>query len=122
MVNFVIQMKRKQEKNQEKNRDGVVMLLSCLHGLCTFPNMVIHINIARKSGKKEKKRTDMMQTVLDNIGVLFTWSVHISKYGKQCKYNQKIRKKREKKNRHDVDCYGQCWSSVYMVCAHFQIW
>ena len=48
-------MKEKQEKNQEKNRDGVVMLLSGLHGLCAFPNMVIDVNIARKSGKKRKK-------------------------------------------------------------------
>ena len=36
------------------------MLLSGLHGLCAFPNMVIDVNIARKLGKKEKKRTDMM--------------------------------------------------------------
>ena len=56
MVNFVISDERKQEKNQEKNRGGVVMLLSCLHGLCAFPNMVIDVNIARKSGKKEKKK------------------------------------------------------------------
>ena len=84
-------------KNSEKNRGGVAMLLSCLHGLCAFPNMVIDVNIARKLGKKEKKRTDMMQTVVDNIEVLFTWSVHISKYGKQCKYSQKNQKKMEKK-------------------------
>ena len=70
MVNFVI--------SDEKNRNGVVMLMSCLHGLCAFPNMVIDVNIARKSGKKGKKRKDMMQTVGDNIRVLFTWSVHIS--------------------------------------------
>ena len=54
MVNFVIQMK-KIGKNREKNRDGVVMLLSYLHGLCAFPNMAIDVNIARKSGKKRKK-------------------------------------------------------------------
>ena len=48
-------------------------------------------------GKKGKKRIDMMQTVVDNIGVLFTWSVHISKYGKYCKYSQKNQKKNEKK-------------------------
>ena len=124
MVNFVIsdEKKKNRKKIRKKNRDGVVMLLSCLHGLCAFPNMVSDVNTVRKSGRKEKKRTDMMQTVVDNVGVLFTWSVHISKYGKQCKYSQKIRKRREKKNRHDIDCYGQCWGSVYMVCAHFQIW
>ena len=27
--------------------------------------------------------------------------------------------KMEEKNRHDVECYWQCWSSAYMVCAHF---
>ena len=81
MVNFVISDEKNRKKIRKKNRDGVVMLLSCLAGLCAFPNMVIDVNIARKSGKKEKKRTDMMQTVVDNIGVLFTWSVHISKYG-----------------------------------------
>ena len=98
------------------------MLLSCLHGLCAFPNMVIDINIARKSGKKREKRTDMMQTVVDNTGVLFTCSVCISQYGNRCKYTQKIRKKRETKNGHDVDCCWQYWGTVYMVCAHFQIW
>ena len=51
---------KKWEENQQKNRDGVVMLLSCLHGLCAFSNMVIDVNIARKSGEKEKKTTDMM--------------------------------------------------------------
>ena len=55
MVNFVISDERKQGKIQEKNRDGVVMLLSCLHGLCAFPNMVIDVIIARKSEKKRKK-------------------------------------------------------------------
>ena len=83
MANFVISDEKNRKKIRKKNRDGVVMLLSCLHGLCTFPNMVIDVNIARKSGKKrERKRTDMMYTVVDNIGVLFTWSVRISKYGK----------------------------------------
>ena len=28
---------------------------------------------------------------------LFTWSVHTSKYGKQCKYSQKMRGKKRKK-------------------------
>ena len=46
MANFVI--------SNEKTRDGVVMLLNCLHSLCAFPNMVIDVNIARKSGKKEQ--------------------------------------------------------------------
>ena len=46
-----------------------------------------------------------MWTVVNNVGVLFTWSVHISKYGNQHKYNQKIRQNQEKKKRHDVDRY-----------------
>ena len=92
MVNFVISEEKIGTKSGKK-RDGVVMVLSHLHDLCTFPNMVINVNIARKSGEKEKKRIDMMQTVVDNIGVLFTWSVHISKNGDQHKYSQTIRKK-----------------------------
>ena len=49
-------MKKIGRKSGKKNRDGVVMLLSCLPGLCAFPNMVIDVNIARKSGKKGKKK------------------------------------------------------------------
>jgi hypothetical protein len=45
--------------------------------------MVINANIARKSGKKGKKRRNIMSTVVDNVGVVFMWSVHISKYGVQ---------------------------------------
>ena len=42
----------------------------------------------------------MMQTVMDNVGVVFTWSVRISKYGNWHKYSHKVRGKKEKKNRH----------------------
>ena len=52
--------------------------------------------IGTKSGKKQGWCGDGAEP--------FTWSVRISKYGNQCKYSQKIRRKREKKNRHDVDC------------------
>ena len=31
------------------------MLGYCLHGLCAFPNMVIDVNIARKSEEKNSK-------------------------------------------------------------------
>ena len=63
--------------------------------------MVSGANIAKKSEKKDKQRIDMMQTVMDNVGVLFTWSVLISKYGNQHKYSHKVRgKKKQKKNRH----------------------
>ena len=55
MANFVILDEKNRKEIREKNRDGVVMLLSYLHGMCTFSNMVIDINIARQSGKKRKK-------------------------------------------------------------------
>ena len=42
------------------------MLGYCLHGLCTFSNLVISENIGRKS-EKEKKRIDMMWTVIGNV-------------------------------------------------------
>ena len=34
---------------------------------------------------------------------------------------RKSGKKREE-NSQNVDCCLQCWGTVYMVCAHFQIW
>ena len=46
MVNFVISDEKNRKKIREKNRDGVVMLLSCVPGLCAVPNMVIDVNIA----------------------------------------------------------------------------
>jgi hypothetical protein len=42
--------------------------------------MVINAYIARKKGKKRRK---IMYTVVEKVGVVFTWSVHISKYGVQ---------------------------------------
>jgi hypothetical protein len=47
--------------------------------------MVINANMARKSGKKEKKRKNIICTVVDDVGVVLTWSVRISKHGK-CGY------------------------------------
>ena len=44
-----------------------------LHALCTFPNKVICENIAIKAEKQYKN------SVNDNVGVLFKWSLHISK-------------------------------------------
>ena len=52
----------------------VMMLGYCLHGLCTFPNMVINAKIMRKSGKKGETSC----VLVDNVKVQFTWSVHIS--------------------------------------------
>ena len=74
------------EKKREKEQTLILlltMLVHCSCGLCTFPNMVINANIARKSGGKRQKRIDMMQTVVDSVGVVLTWSVHISKQGNQ---------------------------------------
>ena len=90
-------MKRQMQINV--NNAGVLFT----YGLCAFPNIVINKKVTRKSGKLRRKRTDMMQTVVNNVGVLFMWSVHISKYGNQHKYNQKIRQNQEEKNRGDVD-------------------
>jgi hypothetical protein len=39
--------------------------------------MVINANIA----KKGEKRRNIMYTDVANVGVVFTWSVHIAKYG-----------------------------------------
>ena len=36
---------------------------------------------------------------MDNVGVVFTWSVRVSKYGNYDKYSHKVREKKEK-NRH----------------------
>ena len=49
---------KKSAKSQEKEgRHDVYLLLMLryIHGLCTFPNMVINVNILRKSGKIRKK-------------------------------------------------------------------
>ena len=50
---------RKSGKNQEKKERHYVKLLLMLryslHGLCALPNMVIKVNIARKSEKKSEK-------------------------------------------------------------------
>ena len=56
---------KKSAKSQEKERRHDVYLLLMLkynvHGLCTFPNMVININILRKSGKNEDTDVDHCQ-------------------------------------------------------------
>ena len=50
---------KKLAKSQEKEGRHDVYLLMTLrynvHGLCTFPTMVINVNILRKSGKIRKK-------------------------------------------------------------------
>ena len=38
----------------------LIMLRYSLHGLCAFPNMVINVNIVRKSGKiRKNEETDV---------------------------------------------------------------
>ena len=68
----------------------VMMLGYCSHGLCTLPNMVInakimrkiiHINILRKSEKNQEKMKRQMEIIVNNVGALFTWYMHISQYG-----------------------------------------
>ena len=44
------------------------MLGYCSHGLCAFPNMVIKVNIATKSGKKGETYVALS----DNVEALFT--------------------------------------------------
>ena len=58
------------------------MLGYCLHGLCAFPNIVIHENIAKKSEKWEEKNRHDVDCYCGNVAAVLTWSVHISKYGK----------------------------------------
>ena len=48
--------------------------------MCAFPNIVISKNIWIKS---KKNSIDMVLTIFNNVGVLFTWSVHISKYSNE---------------------------------------
>ena len=54
---------RKSGKNQEKKERHDVKLLMMLryslHGLCAFPNMVIKVNIPRKSEEKSGKNRDI---------------------------------------------------------------
>ena len=40
--------------------------------------MVISANIVTKSGKIKNKKNRHLDTVVDNVGALFMWSVHIS--------------------------------------------
>ena len=50
-------MPRTSEKNGvASHRPSSTMLVYCLHHLCAFPNMVIHANIIKRSGKIRRKR------------------------------------------------------------------
>ena len=71
-----VNIMRKSGKNQEKKERHdvklLIMLRYSLQGLCAFPNMAIKTKIARKSEKIRKKQKYMMQTIANNVGVLFT--------------------------------------------------
>ena len=56
----------------------LIMLRYSLHGLCTFPNMVINAKIMRKLGKNQKKKAETSCVLVVNVKVQFTWSVRIS--------------------------------------------
>ena len=47
----------------------IVNNVGCLHGLCTFLNMVISENIAKQTSNSR----GMVLTIVDNVGVLFTY-------------------------------------------------
>ena len=51
--------KKIKKKWRDRWRSLSTMLVHCLHGMCTFPNMVINRMITRKSGKLRKKRIDI---------------------------------------------------------------
>ena len=68
-------VRRKKSRHDVALFDNVEALFT---GLSAFPNMATNVNIAMQQGKK---RIDKMETLVDNDGVVFTWSVHISKYG-----------------------------------------
>ena len=54
-VNIMRKLGRKSGKKERHDVELSIILRYSLHGLCTFLNMVIHINIARKSEKNWKK-------------------------------------------------------------------
>ena len=58
MVSNVNIMRKSGKIRKKKERHDVellIMLRYSLHGLCAFPNMVIKVNIARKSENNQKK-------------------------------------------------------------------
>ena len=71
-----------------------MMLVHYLHGVCTFPNMVIDANMPRTSEKNGAGLHRPSSTML-------VYCLH-----HLCAFPNMVIQ----------------WSSVYMVCAHFQIW
>jgi hypothetical protein len=54
-ANIMIKSAKSQEKQGGHDVYLLIMLRYNVPGLCKFPNMVININILRKSGKIRKK-------------------------------------------------------------------
>ena len=46
----------KSGKSGRKEKTVIDNVGYCWHGLCTFPNLVINVNIVRKSGNIKKKK------------------------------------------------------------------
>jgi hypothetical protein len=87
----------------------------------TFPT-----SVTRYLGSQFQKKTWffwhsflMAVTIGDDVGVLFPWSVHISKYGNPCKYSQKIRKKGGKYT--DMHCCGKMLEDLHGLCTFLNI-
>jgi hypothetical protein len=59
----------------------------------------------------------MALTIGHDVGVLFTWSVRISKYGNPCKYSQKIRRK---KGENTLTCTVVEWC-LHGLCTFLNI-
>ena len=58
-VNIMRKSGKNQEKKERHDVELLVLLRYSLHGLCAFPNMVIKVNIARKSEKKSEKNIEI---------------------------------------------------------------
>ena len=62
VINAKIMKKSAKDQDKEGRHDVylLLMLRNNVHGLCTFPNMVINVNILRKSGKiRKNEETDV---------------------------------------------------------------
>ena len=77
-VNILRKSGKIRKKRRDRWRSLSTMLVHCLHDVCAFPNMVIIWKDTGKLGKLRRKRIDIMQAVVNNVEVLFTWSVRIS--------------------------------------------
>ena len=70
-----INIMRKSGEKQRHDVELLIVLRYSLHGLHAFPNTVINVSIARKSEQIRKKWRHL---IVNNVGILSTWSVCIS--------------------------------------------